>query len=582
MRRKKTDIYIIPNTDPHLGEYIPSHWQIIKWLTGFTGSAATVVITDKFAGLWTDSRYFLQAEVQLRDTGFHFMRPETGKAPDYIEWTGENCSKDTRVGLDGRIFSVSKYRKLEKIIKGKGARLNHKADLVSSIWDDRPLMPFSIAFEHEIKYCGTDRVEKIRIVRERMEREGIDYNLLTSPDDIMWMLNIRGSDIEFSPLLLSFALTGKDQVLLFIDEKKLTYKSASQLDKSGIVVLPYEETGALLSSLPDGSVLLLDPDRTSVSLQKSIPRGVKITEGVSIPSMMKSVKNRTEVANIANAMIKDGVALIRFFHWLEENSGKIKMSEVSLAEKLREYRSVQDGFLGLSFATITAFNEHSALPHYSPSHETDSKIEGNGILLIDSGGQYLDGTTDITRTVVLGRPTDQQKRDFTFVLKGMIALSNARFPSQTKGIQLDTLARKYLWEAGLDYGHGTGHGVGYCLNVHEGPVSISGAASSGSRSCIEAGMLLSDEPAVYREGEYGIRIENLLLSYEDEESEFGRFLRFETMSLCHIDKKLIDKTLLDDQEVKWLDDYHSEVYSKLSPFLLQEEKLWLQEKCEPI
>lgn len=580
MSKQKTDIFIIPNTDPHLSEYIPEHWKIIRWLTGFTGSAATVVVTEKFAGLWTDSRYHLQAEAELSGSGVCLMNPGRS-AGDYTDWIGENCKQGETAVLDGRIFQLAKYRKLEKILKGKGIRINLRKDLVSPVWDNRPDLPFSEAFEHELRFCGISREEKIARVRDMMKRSGINYNLLTSPDEIMWLLNIRGGDIDFSPVLLSFALVGEDQLILFIDERKIPFKLAASFDKSDVVILPYDGIAEVLSDLSPDSVLLLSPLLTSVSIFNSIARHVVIKEGLSFPARLKAVKNKTEIEGIERVMLRDGTALIRFLHWFESNAGT-KMTEMSLAAKLGEFRSRAENYLGPSFATIAAFNDHSALPHYVPSAGTDYEIKGNGIILIDSGGQYKDGTTDITRTIAVGRPSEKQKKDFTLVLKGMIALSTAKFPVFTRGIQLDILARQPLWKEGLNYGHGTGHGIGYCLNVHEGPVSISSGSNPDSANGIEPGMLFSNEPAVYHEGEYGIRTENMILSYEDEESESGRFLRFETLSLCHIEKKLIDKSLLHENEIKWLDDYHSEVYSKLSPFLEQEEKLWLQEKCETL
>jgi Xaa-Pro aminopeptidase len=348
------------------------------------------------------------------------------------------------------------------------------------------------------------------------------------------------------------------------------------------VILPYEETEGIISSLPGGSTILITPGTTSASLFNSIPAGMNIIEGRSIPGQLKAIKNKVEIQNIGNAMVKDGIALTKFFHWLENSSGSEDLTELLLAEKLEKLRSEQAGFLGLSFPSIVAFKEHGALPHYSATTISSSTIGSDGILLVDSGGQYLNGTTDITRTVCIGRPSENQKKDFTLVLKGNISLAMAKIPAGTKGIQLDILARKALWEHGLNFGHGTGHGVGFCLNVHEGPISISPGDGPDSRTSIEAGMLFSDEPAIYREGEYGIRIENLLLCYEDEDTEFGQFLKFDTVSLCHIEKALIDITLLDKKEVDWLNNYHTEVYEKIGPFLNEDEKLWLKEKTEKI
>jgi len=574
------DVYIIPSTDPHLGEYIPDHWRIIAWLTGFTGSSATVVVTESFAGLWTDSRYYAQAEVQLRDSGFELMRPASPDKTDFIWWIAENIDTGSKIALDGRIFSIEQIRKLIKTLDDKTVSFNFDCDLISVLWTDRPPMPDSHAFDHSTLYCGKERSVKIAEVREKMRIRGVDYHLLTSTDDIMWLLNIRGKDVKYSPLLTSFLIAGEEQIMLFTDENKIPLKLASEFDKLGIVMLPYEETAAILSALSPDSKILINPYTTSYTLFNSIPEGMKIIEDLTIPTCLKTVKNGVEIENIGKVMVKDGVALTRFFYWLERYSGSEPISELSLADKLNDLRSEQENYLGPSFSTIAAYNKHGALPHYSATPESDFILETDGILLLDSGGQYLDGTTDITRTIAIGEPTAQQKRDFTYVMKGTINLALAKFPAGTKGYQLDILARKALWENGLNYGHGTGHGVGFCLNVHEGPQNI--GAGSGSATIIKPGMLISDEPAIYREGEYGIRIENLILCYEDEETEFGHFLKFDTLSLCYIDKFLIDTSLLDQREIGWLNSYQAEVYDKLSPHLTEQEMLWLKEKTSKL
>jgi len=580
MKEQNIDAYIIPSTDPHLGEYIPDHWRIIGWLTGFTGSAASVVVTESFAALWTDSRYFAQAEDQLRDSGFNLMRPVPPDKTDLIGWIAENIDTGSKIGLDGRIFSVEQTRKFEQSLGNKSAVFNFECDLIFGLWPDRPLMPDSPAFDHSTRFCGKDRSVKIVEVREQMRIRGIDYHLLTSVDDIMWLLNIRGNDIKYSPLLISFAIVGYDQIMLFTDTNKIPLKLSTEFDKLGIVVFSYEEIVSILSALQPDSKILINAFTTSWTLFNSIPVGIKIIEDLSIPACLKAVKNGVEIENIGKVMVKDGVVLTRFFYWLERNSGSEQLTELSLAEKLNVLRSEQENYLGPSFSTIVAFNEHGALPHYSASPESDFVIGTEGILLVDSGGQYLDGTTDITRTIAFGKPTTQQIRDFTYVMKGTINLSLAKFPAGTRGYQLDILAREALWEKGLNYGHGTGHGVGFCLNVHEGPQNI--GQGSGSAIIIEPGMLISDEPAIYREGEYGIRIENMVLCYEDEETEFGRFLKFDTLSLCYIDKSLIDIFLLDQKEIDWLNSYHAEVYDKLNLYLTAEERIWLKDKTEPL
>jgi Xaa-Pro aminopeptidase len=579
LKERGIDTYIIPSSDPHLGEHVPDHWQIIKWLTGFTGSAATVVVTNTFAGLWTDSRYFIQAEKQLSGSGFEFIKPGVFQRNDFMDFICENTRPEHIIGIDGRIVSITNFRRLEKRLEDKKVSILTNCDLITELWNDRPSMPFSVAFEHPVRFSGKERSVKISEVREAMKEQNADYQLLTANDDIMWLLNIRGNDLQYTPLLVSYALIGEKQILLFIDEAKIPLKLASEFDRLGIVILPYDETPEIVSSVTEGFSVLVNPATTSVALYNSISGKSKIIEDTSIPAKLKSIKNKTEIANIGNVMIKDGVALSRFFYWFDCNHGKISMAENSLADKLLEFRSQQEDFIEPSFETIIAFNENSALPHYTPENGKGAEIGERSILLVDSGGQYMGGTTDITRTIPVGIPTPGQKKDFTLILKGHINLAMAKFPNGTRGYQLDFIARRAMWGSGMNYAHGTGHGVGYCLNVHEGPQSISPA---DNKTVIEAGMLTSNEPAIYREGEYGIRIENLILCYEDEETEFGQFLRFDTVSLCYIEKKLIDRSLLDQEEIDWLNSYHSEVYDKLSPYLSLEEKLWLKEKTEPL
>jgi Xaa-Pro aminopeptidase len=579
LHQNDIDICIIPSSDPHMGEYIPEHWQIIRWLTGFTGSAATVVITNTFAGLWTDSRYFLQAEKQLSGTGFEFVKPGAFHRNDYMDYVCENSGPGNKIGIDGRVFSIAQLKKLENRLEEKEVSIDTGCDIIDALWTDRPGLPFSMAFDHPVEFSGKARPVKISEVRKQMVSENADFHLLTSVDDIMWLLNVRGSDLKYSPLLLSYALIGKEQILLFIDEAKIPLKLASEFDSLGITLLPYEEIKEVIPSVTEGSSVLTNPATTSVSLYNSISAKSRVIEKTSIPTLLKSIKNKTEIENICNVMIKDGVALTKFFCWFDFNSGKLPMTEKSLSEKVLEFRSQQKDFLEPSFATIAAFNENSALPHYTTETGPGAEIGERGLLLVDSGGQYMGGTTDITRTIPVGIPTARQKKDFTLVLKGHINLALAKFPKGTRGYQLDFIARRAMWGSGINYAHGTGHGVGYCLNVHEGPQSISPA---DNKTVIEAGMLTSNEPAIYRDGEYGIRIENLILCYEDEETEFGQFLKFDTVSLCYIEKTLIDKSLLDQKEIDWLNSYHSEVYDKLSPYLTSEEKIWLKEKTGSI
>lgn len=582
MKKKKIDALVVPSSDPHLGEYVPDHWRIIRWLTGFTGSAGTVVITRSFAGLWTDSRYFIQAEQQLAETGFSLVRLRIPHTPEHIDWLKEKMHKGEMVALDGRLVSAGQMHLLESALSPAGVKINMKTDLVTPLWHDRPALPPGNAFVLPLKYAGEKRIDKIGRVRVRMDEMHADWHLLTAVDDIMWLLNIRGRDLKYSPLLLSFSMVSRDQVLFFADEEKIPRELKSEFDHEGIVLLPYETVADVLHSLPDGSSLLLSPATVSAALRRAVPAGVNIIEEVSIPTRLKAVRNRTEIKNLREVMVRDGVALTRFFHWLETHIGHETITELSASAILETFRADEKGFTGPSFATIAAFNEHAALPHYTPDSSTDAALAKQGILLLDSGGQYYGGTTDITRTVALGRPSPAMKKDFTLALMGTISLAMTRFPFGTRGYQIEVLARKALWDNGLNYGHGTGHGVGSFLNVHEGPQTIGSAVSGDLKTFLEPGMLISDEPAMYRPGQYGFRTENLLLVTDDCETDYGRFLKFETVSLCFIDRNLIDQKLLGLNELKWLNHYHETVYRLIGNRLEPAIRKWLRKKTLPL
>lgn len=426
------------------------------------------------------------------------------------------------------------------------------------------------------------RKDKIKALRKRMQAMGADYHLLTSLDDIAWLLNIRGGDVKFSPLFTAFSIIGHKKLLLFADSKKIPGGLKKKLGDDDITILPYGQINDELEKLDNGTSIIITPGATSASLFNSIPEDVDLIEEISIPTRMKAVKNDVEIDNIKQVMIKDGVALTMFFHWLENSVGKEKITEISAADKLLEFRMQQDGCTGPSFATIAAYNEHGALPHYCATPETDVELKPEGIFLLDSGGQFYGGTTDVTRTICLGKPTGRQKEDFTLALKGTINLAMAKFPLGTKGYQIEMLARKALWDHGMNYGHGTGHGVGYFLNVHEGPQTIGTGATGDLKTIVEPGMLISDEPAIYREGEYGFRTENLILCVEDEETEYGKFLKFETVNLCYIDTSLISRELLSEPEIMWLNDYHKFVYESLHDLLPGNIADWLKDKTKAI
>ena len=582
MRKNNIDAYIIPMTDPHMSEYVANYWQVIDWFSGFSGSAANIVVTQGFAGLWTDSRYFIQAESQLKGSGIELVKLKIPHTPEYIDWLNKNLEPNSVVAFDGKVFSVGIARAMKLAFERKNIKINAGFDLISQIWTDRPEIPANEIFVHDIKYAGLNREQKLGQVRKKMQERNIAYHVLSSLDDIAWLFNLRGSDIQFNPLFISFALVSKNEAILFVDDKKLTGDVKKELVADNIILKPYDEVFKQLSGMKGPEAILAQLSKTNYALYNAIPDTYSIIDDVNIPTILKSMKNETEIINIGETMTKDGVAMVQFLYWLENSVGKEEITEISAGEKLLSFRKGQDGFFGESFGVISAYKDHAAMPHYSATKESNAEIKPDGFYLVDSGGQYFGGTTDITRTVTLGNLTKEEKRDFTLALKGTIDLALAVFPQGTKGVQLDAIARKALWDNRMNYGHGTGHGVGFFLNVHEGPQSISTRDSGGMAGVLQPGMLTSDEPAFYREGKHGIRIENLILVVEDEENEFGKFLKFDTVTLCPIDLKPVDANLLTTDEKNWLNNYHNEVYQKLSPRLDNIHKNWLQEKTKEI
>ncbi len=575
MKKNKIDAYIIPSTDAHQSEYIAEHWMARYWISGFLGSAGVVVVTQGFAGLWTDSRYFIQAENELKDSEIELVKLNVPHTPEYIEWISYKLKKDNTVGFSQDVFSVSAYRQMVSAFDDKGIHINSNIDLINEIWKNRPQIPINKILIHDIKFAGKTVDDKVLEVRKIMKKRDFDYHIISSLDDIAWLYNIRGNDIDYNPLAIAFAIISQNNNYLFIDEQKIDNKAKEFFKNNSITVYPYENITEFIKNIENSKTVLLSPEKTNVSIYKSIPKHCKIIESTNIVTQLKASKNKIEIKNIKETMVKDGVALVKFYIWLENNIGKIKITEYSIAEKLKEYRAEQEGFVGESFPSIVGYNENGAIIHYSANKESAKEIKAEGILLIDSGGQYLGGTTDITRTIALGEATEKQKRDFTLVLKGNINLSQAKFPSGTNGYQLDILARKALWDAGMNYGHGTGHGVGYFLNVHEGPQNIGIRPVNQS---IMAGMVSSNEPGLYRENQYGIRIENLILAKQSHETEFGIFLEFETLTLFPIDINLIDKSILTKKEIKWINNYHKKVYDNLKTQLDSEEQKWLKNR----
>ncbi len=576
------DAYVIPSSDPHMSEYLPDRWKIMAWLTGFTGSAGTVVVTRDFAGVWTDSRYFLQAEEQLAGTGFGLMKLKIPHTPEYLDWLAMHLAAGKVVGFDGTLFSVALARRMERVLHERRIRTEGMHDLISPLWEDRPSFPGAPAFEHPVTFAGRSLKEKVEDIRSSLLERDCDALLLTALDEVAWTFNLRGHDIAYNPVVMAWGLITLEEVRLYIRPEKVPRELFVRLEAQGVLLRDYEAVTDDLAALPARSTLWLSPSSTNLALYRSLPPTVKVIGELTPAARLKALKNETELARLHEVMVRDGVAMVRFLRWLEEEVSRRRVTELTAARRLEAFRSEQPHFRGPSFATISSFGPHGAVVHYTPDAESDLPLEVPGLYLVDSGGQYLDGTTDITRTVALGEPTAEQRRDFTLVLRGMIDLAMARFPEGTVGHQLDVLARHPLWEEGLDYGHGTGHGVGYFLNVHEGPQSINPGKAGGRPVPLEPGMVISDEPGLYRDGAYGIRTENLVVVVKDKESSYGTFLRFETLTLCPVDLRLVEADLLTPTERQWLNDYHREVYERLSSHLDESHREWLKERTRPL
>jgi len=573
------EAYLIYGTDPHLSEYVPEHWLTRLFISGFTGSAGMVIISSEKAALWTDSRYFLQAEEQIQGSGIELVKMRTPGYPEPAEWLKINLKAGVQVGTDESCISANQYRSMLQMLDQSGIILKESGDLLNEIWPDRPALPDSEIYEHELRFASTDRKTKTTAICYELEKLGADLQIITSLDDLAWTFNLRGTDVECNPVFMAYAAISTTETTLFIDDHKLPSGLKTKLETEGIQIRAYRELADFLRNLPTSTRVLLDPDRTNQSILKNIPDQCTIIESLSVPCKLKAIKSEAEISNIRQAMKKDGVAMVEFLYWLENKLDNITVTEYTVAEKLTEFRAKQPDFKGISFFPIVGYKEHGAIVHFHVSEDNALPIEKDGFLLFDSGGQYLDGTTDITRTIALSELTSQQKTDFTLVLKGMISLTLAKFPLNTRGYHLDILARKEMWQHGLNYGHGTGHGVGYFLNVHEGPMSI---RQEYNDRVIEAGMVLSNEPALYRLGEYGIRTENMMVCVTDQSTGFGDFLKFDTLTLCPIDTKAIDKNQLCLEEINWLNHYHKRVYDELKPLVNNELKAFMKELTKPI
>lgn len=581
MSRHDINAYIIPSSDPHLSEYPADHWKSRAWISGFTGSAGTVVVTANKAGLWTDSRYFLQAAQQLEGSGIDLYKMGLEGTPSIVEFLVKELDEGQKVGLDGATYSAADLSMMANQLGHHDIWPQTTPDLVGSIWTDRPPIPAQPFFVLPDEFSGATVEEKLNEVNNLSHQEGADGLVLTALDEIAWMFNLRGTDVSYNPVGIAYAYVSEEESVLFTLPQKLTEEVTDHLRKAGVVTADYSRIETYLSKLPAGRTILLDKRKTNANLFQAIPRSCRIINDMTPVCRLKAIKNETEIKGFREAVVRDGVALTRFHKWLEEQLADpaATVTEISAAQKLTALRAEQSLYIMDSFETICGYAEHGAIVHYSATPESDATLRPEGLLLIDSGAQYLDGTTDITRTIALGEPTEQMRKDFTRVLKGTISLAKCKFPAGTRGSQLDILARKALWDCGLNYLHGTGHGIGHCLNVHEGPQSI---RMEENPIAMRPGMVTSDEPGLYRTGEYGIRIENMILTREDSETEFGKFLNFETLTLCYIDTSLVIVPMLSVRERAWLNKYHQMVYEKLAPHLNDEEKAWLKAKTNEI
>lgn len=578
MKAEGVDGYVIPSSDPHISEYLPDRYKCIEWVSGFTGSAGTLAITQDFAGLWTDSRYFVQAKEQLEGTGFELVPLQKQGAFEYIEWLGEQLPKGSRVAFDGQLASVNLAKALKTILKPKNIQVRGDLDILADLWTDRPELPKEKAFLLTLEEVGESVEDKLAAIRSEMQKKDAEIHVVSSLDDVAWILNIRGSDVPCNPVVLAFLLIQQDSASLFIDRSKLNENEKSILAAAGVNLVEYEELYSQLESLEQGIRVLVDPQRTCFAVYNALSN-TELAEAMNPSTLLKSIKNEVEVQHVRNVMVKDGVALTRFFKWLEESLGKEELTEMSIAEKLQGFRASQKDFVDISFDTIAGYREHGALPHYKATEKSNATLQPKGLLLVDSGGQYRDGTTDITRVISLGEISKEEKKDYTLVLRGTIEGSIAIFPKGTCGYQIDAITRKPLWDYLRNYGHGTGHGIGFFLNVHEGPQVLNAA---NVNIPLEKGMISSIEPGLYRPGKYGIRIENLVLTRGLVKNDFAEFYDFETLTLCYIDTALIDPHYLDQKHINWLNTYHALVFDELSPHLNEDEKDWLKEKTKAI
>ena len=578
MKEKNIYAYIVPSSDYHQSEYVGDYFKSREFMSGFTGSAGTLIISMDEAGLWTDGRYFIQAENELKDSGIKLFKMGEEGVPTIEEYLLEKLPKNSTLGFDGRVMSVKEGQSLANKLAFKGINIEYKYDLVNDIWEDRCSLPTEKAFLLGTEYSGESFSDKLSRIRAVMKEKKATTHILASLDDIAWLFNIRGRDVKSNPVVLSYAVISIDSVYLFIDKNKIGEDIRAELSKENVQIKGYEEVYEFIKNIDENEVVLIDTSKVNYAIYNNIPSNVQKIEERNPSILFKSIKNEIELKNIRNSHIKDGVAFTKFMYWLKNNIGKIEITEISATQKLEEFRREQDKFIEPSFSTIAAYKDHAAMMHYSATEESNYKLEPRDLFLVDSGGQYFDGTTDITRTIALGPIPENVRKDFTNVVRGMIRLSKAKFLYGCRGYNLDILARGPLWEEGVDYKCGTGHGIGFVLNVHEGPNGFRWKVREDiDDSCIlEEGMVTTNEPGVYVENSHGIRIENEIVVRKAEKNEYGRFMDFEVITFAPIDLDAIDESLILKDEKVYLNNYHKQVYDKISPYLNEEEKQWLK------
>lgn len=578
MKEKNIYAYIVPSSDYHQSEYVGDYFKSREFMSGFTGSAGTLIISMDEAGLWTDGRYFIQAEQELKDSGIKLFKMGEEGVPTIEEYLLEKLPKNSTLGFDGRVMSVKEGQSLANKLAFKGINIEYKYDLVNDIWEDRCSLPTEKAFLLDVEYSGESFSDKLYRIRAVMKEKKATTHILASLDDIAWLFNIRGRDVKSNPVVLSYAVISIDSVYLFIDKNKIGEDIRAELSKENVQIKGYEEVYEFIKNIDENEVVLIDTSKVNYAIYNNIPSNVQKIEERNPSILFKSIKNEIELKNIRNSHIKDGVAFTKFMYWLKNNIGKIEITEISATQKLEEFRREQDKFIEPSFSTIAAYKDHAAMMHYSATEESNYKLEPRDLFLVDSGGQYFDGTTDITRTIALGPIPENVRKDFTNVVRGMIRLSKAKFLYGCRGYNLDILARGPLWEEGVDYKCGTGHGIGFVLNVHEGPNGFRWKVREDiDDSCIlEEGMVTTNEPGVYVENSHGIRIENEIVVRKAEKNEYGQFMDFEVITFAPIDLDAIDESLILKDEKVYLNNYHKQVYDKISPYLNEEEKQWLK------